>query len=61
MVLNKYIRWHSEHGMGHMWASQDSPAAGARRYGHDLTRRRMRERWGGERDSGDIFLAKLWN
>ena len=64
-----YMRWHSEHGMGQMWAPKDSPAAGARRCGHGLTRRRTREytgwrtrkRRGGERDSGDIFLAKLWN
>ena len=40
------MSWNSEHGMGHMWAPQDSPAAGARRYGHGLTinRRRTRER-----------------
>ena len=23
------MRWHSEHGMGQMWAPKDSPAAGA--------------------------------
>ena len=56
-----YMRWHSEHGMGHMWAPQDSPAAGATRYGDGLTRRRTREKTGGERDFGDIFLAKLCN
>ena len=39
------MRWHSEHGMGHMWTPKDSPpAAGATRYGHGLTRRRTRER-----------------
>ena len=32
------MRWHSEHGMEHMWAPKDSPAAGATRYGHSLTR-----------------------
>ena len=32
--------------MGHLWAPQDSPAAGARRYGHGLTRRRTREKTG---------------
>ena len=39
-----YMRWHSENAMGHLWASQDSPAAGARRYGHGLTRRSTREK-----------------
>ena len=37
------MRWHSEHGMGRMWAPKDSPATGATRYGHGLTRRRTRE------------------
>ena len=32
------MRWHRELGMGHMWAPKDSPAAGATRYGHGLTR-----------------------
>ena len=32
--------------MGHLWAPQDSRAAGARRYGHGLTRRRTREKTG---------------
>ena len=41
-----YMRWHSEHEMGHFWASQESLAAGPRRYGHDLTRRRAREKTG---------------
>ena len=41
-----YMRWHSEHGMVHLWAPQDSPAAGARRYGHGLTRRCTREKTG---------------
>ena len=40
------MRWHREHGMGHMWAPKDSPAAGATRYGHGLTRRRTREKTG---------------
>ena len=40
------MRCHSEHGMGHMWAPKDSPAAGATRYGHGLTRRRTREKTG---------------
>ena len=40
------MRWHSEHGMGHLWAPQNSPTAGARRYGHGLTRRRTREKTG---------------
>ena len=40
------MRWHSEHGMGHVWAPKDSPAAGATRYGHGLTRRRTREKTG---------------
>ena len=38
---------------------KDSPAAGATRYGHGLTRRRTMEKTGGERDYGDIFLAKM--
>ena len=38
------MRWHSEHGMGHMWTPKDSPAAGA--YGHGLTRRRTTEKTG---------------
>ena len=29
-----------------MWAPKDSPAAGATRYGHGLTRRRTREKTG---------------
>ena len=41
-----YMRWHSEHGIEQMWAPQDSPAAGARRYGHGLTRRLAREKTG---------------
>ena len=45
-----YMRWrmrsHSEHGMGHMWALEDSPAAGATRYGHGLTRKCTREKTG---------------
>ena len=40
------MRWHSEHGMGHLRAPQDSPAAGARRYGHGLTKSRTREKMG---------------
>ena len=40
------MRWHSEHGMGHVWAPKDSPAAGATRYGHGLTRRRTRKKTG---------------
>ena len=39
-----YMRWHSEHGMEHLWAPQDSPVAEARRYGLGLTRRRKREK-----------------
>ena len=30
----------------YMWAPKDSPAAGATRYGHGLTRRRRREKTG---------------
>ena len=41
-----HTRCHSEHGMGHLWAPQDSPAAGARRYGHGLTKRRTRGKTG---------------
>ena len=41
-----YMIWHREHGMGQTWAPQDSPAAGARRYGDGLTRRRTREETG---------------
>ena len=40
------MRWHNEHGMGDMWVPKDSPAAGATRYGHGLTRRRTREKAG---------------
>ena len=40
------MRWPSERGMGHLWAPQDLPAAGARRYGHALTRRRTRKQTG---------------
>ena len=40
------MRWHSEHLMGHVWVPKDSPAAGATRYGHCLTRRRTREKTG---------------
>ena len=36
--------WHSEHGMGHMWAPKDSPAAGASRYRNGLTINRLRTR-----------------
>ena len=46
------MRWHSQHGMGHMWAPQDSSAAGATRYGHGLTRRRTREKTG--------WRTRLW-
>ena len=45
-----YMRWHEvaqrARDVGHMWASKDSPAAGATRYGHGLTRRRTREKTG---------------
>ena len=41
-----HMRWHSQHGMGRMWTPQNSPAAGATRYGHVLTRRRTREKPG---------------
>ena len=41
-----YMRGHRQHGMGHMWATQESPAAGATRYGDGLTRRRKREKTG---------------
>ena len=41
-----YMKWHSQHGMGHMWAPQDSPVAGATRNGHGLTRRRTKEKTG---------------
>ena len=44
--------WHRGHGMGHMWAPKDSPAAGATRYGHGLARRRTREMTGRR--------SKLW-
>ena len=40
------MRWHGEHGMGDMWAPKDSPAAGATRYRHGVTRRRAREKTG---------------
>ena len=40
------MRWHSEHGMGHTWAPKDSPAAGLTRYGHDVSKRRTREKTG---------------
>ena len=40
------MRLHSQHGMGHMWAPQNSPAARATRYGHGLSRRRTREKTG---------------
>ena len=56
-----YMRLNSEHGMGLNWAPQDLPAAGPRRYGHSHARKHTRETIGGERDSGDIFLAKLGN
>ena len=36
----------------YMWAPKDSPAAGATRYGHGLTRRRTREKTG--------RLTRLW-
>ena len=63
MKVWMYMRWHSEHVMGHMWVSQESPAVGARRYGHGLTRRstRAREKTAQQSDSGDAFLAKLCN
>ena len=51
--------WDNEHGVGHMWPPKDSPVAGATRYGHGLTKRRTMEKTGGERDYGDIFLAKM--
>ena len=38
--------YYSEHGKGHMWAPQDSPAAGATPYGYGLTRRRTTEKTG---------------
>ena len=41
-----YMRWRSQRGMGHKWVPQDSPAAGVTRYGHYLTRRRMRRKTG---------------
>ena len=41
-----YMRWHNQHEMGHMWGLQDSPAVGATRYGHGLTRWRTREETG---------------
>ena len=40
------MRWHSEHGMEHMWAPKDSPAAGGTRYGHGLSRTCTREKIG---------------
>ena len=30
------MRWHGEHGIGHMWAPKASTAVGAMRCGHDL-------------------------
>ena len=41
-----YMRWHNQHEMGHMWGLQDSPAVGATRYGHGLTRWRTRKKTG---------------
>ena len=53
-----YMRWHSEHGMGHMWATQDSPAAGATRYGHGLTRRRARVKDGAANETLVIYFGQ---
>ena len=46
MRVSVHTRWHSQHGMGHTWAPQDSPAAGATRHSHGLSRRRTRGKTG---------------
>ena len=51
-----YMMWHREHGMGHTWAPQESPAARARRYGLAWLGGVRGKRRGGARNSGEIFL-----